>query len=128
MTDWVIWYHDGNSFSSDDGPPQQAWRDGVQVVAVADRIYGRLLWHGFDAYCWQDGTWVPHSQTGIEQYHRFWDNGVVLNGFAISDEAFRAIFMRAIEDQRLSAKTDISPDEHPLPNRYKLYFTFAETE
>ena len=121
---WIVYYADGSSFTNEDGPPENAPRDGVQAVAIANDKIGKALWHGgtsenFAFYCWHgaldDGEWVPHDQHGLIEYLR--QPGaikIVLRGYAIPIAAFRTIYDAAVADQRLPFKTDADPRE-PSP-------------
>ncbi len=105
MAAWVIWYDDASSFSSDDGAPYEAPRDGVQVISVADIGTGRLMWHSSDFYCWQDNEWVPRSLLGLMDYLR--EPGaekIVLQGRGIAYRRFIDIYNKAVEDSRLPWK------------------------
>jgi hypothetical protein len=103
--EWVIWYDNGTSFSSEDGPPDAAPRVGVQVVAVRDIRVGRLLWAGDDYYCWQEGQWVPHTQDGLVHYLDTVYPALRLRGYAVSDERFQRVYGQALADPRLPPKS-----------------------
>jgi hypothetical protein len=114
---WIIWYDDGSSFSSDDGEPAAAPRDGVQVVTCADIGSGRLIWHGSDFYCWQDDEWVPRSLLGLMDYLR--EPGaakIVLQARAIAYRRFTEVYLMAVADERLPAKTGPDPREPQDPS------------
>jgi hypothetical protein len=118
MTTWVIWYEDGSSYSDDDGPPDKAPRDGVQVVTVSDVGTGRLMWHSSDYYCWhKEGEWVPHSKPGMERYLSKSDEpGIVLNGYAIPYRRWIEVYNKALADPRLPwGKVATDPREKPAP-------------
>jgi hypothetical protein len=113
LPDWIIYYDDGRSFTSDDGPPEQAPKDGVQVVALKDIAVGKILWHGYDYYCWhKEGCWIPHTETGMKFYLSKADEpGIVINGYWIPPQRWTAIYNAAVEDSRLPFKTGIDPRE-----------------
>ena len=121
MTDWILFYEDGSSFSNDDGSPEDAPREGVIVVVIRDITCGRQhLWNQ-DTYCWQDGTWVPHDSVGCERYLNITKWPIRLRGYWITDDKWEKIRMAAINDTRIPAKTAISPresDGYAGPNRY----------
>jgi len=97
---WIIWYDDGSSFTSEDGQPYEAPRDGVQVVAVEHPNAGRLLWHSADYYCWQDSEWVPRSLIGLMDYLR--KSGaekIVLQGRATAYKKFTDVYMIALNNR-----------------------------
>lgn len=127
---WKIFYHDGSSFSSDDGPPEKAPRDGVLAVIIRDKVHGRLIWSRADGYCWQNGTWVPHMHDGIEQYERMgFGPSVTLHGFGVSDEEFWRVYHVALAwaDKNIPARTDLPSIDTPLPSRYRNW-AFADLD
>jgi hypothetical protein len=112
---WIVHYDDGTSFTSTDGDPWEAPRDGVQVVQVAHEYTGRLIWHSFDYYCWQEGEWVPRGLIGLHDYLRQpGADKIVLQGRAVAYRRFRAVYDQAVADERLpfkSARDQREPDE-----------------
>jgi hypothetical protein len=106
MIDWIVYYDDGSSFTSDDGRPGNAPRDGVQCIASRDNDRtGKLIWHSSDFYCWQDDEWVPRSEAGLYDYLR--EPGtekIVLQGRAIAYRRFAKIYTAAVNDERLPFK------------------------
>lgn len=62
---WRLWYGDGSTYSSEDGPPEIAPGWNLQVVGQPDRTAGTgnvgyLLLHGYDWYGWRLDTeeWI----------------------------------------------------------------------
>jgi hypothetical protein len=122
LTDWVIYYDDGTSFSSDDGDPSRAPKEGVQVVACADVGTGKLLWHSAEAYCWHiEGEWVPHSETGLRRYLALSaegkEAGLYIRGYAIPYRRFVEIYNKAVADSRLPFKTGRDHREPETPTQ-----------
>ncbi len=115
MVDWIIYYDDASTFTSDDGPPEKAPKEGAIVVAVRDIGVGKLLWHSHEAYCWHlpEGEWVPHSATGLQRYLAMTDGGkepgIVVMGYAVPYRRWVAIYNQAVDDPRLGFKT--APDQ-----------------
>src|SRR5215204_4917517 len=115
LIDWIIYYEDGGSFTSADGKPHEAPREGVQAVSCRHEHTGKLIWHSTDYYCWQ-GEWVPHNSIGLHRYLRLpGAEKVVLQGYGVPFRAFREVYDRAVDDQRLPFKTCRHPDEPPEP-------------
>ena len=113
---WIIHFDDETTFSSADGAPHEAPRDGVQIVQTADPAIGRMIWHSSDFYCWQDGEWVPRSLLGLMDYLR--EPGAektVLQGRGVAYRRFRAIYDLALADPRLQFKTGRDPREPGEP-------------
>lgn len=116
MIDWVIYYEDGSSFTSENGEPGLAPRDGVQVVAVRDDRTDKLIWHSFDFYCWQ-GEWVPRNEAGLYDYLRQpGKEKIVLQARGIGYRKFVSLYEKALEDNRLPFKyaRDAREPEAPL--------------
>lgn len=101
MTKWIIYYADGSSFSSDDGEPVSAPREGVQVVVCEGKKVGKLPWHSEEFYCWQEGTWVPHNERGLWKYLATEKYPLVLQTFAIHPSRFQEIHNQAVTDERI---------------------------
>lgn len=111
--DWIIYYDTADTFSSEDGSPDNAPKDGVQVVAVRDVGVGKILWHSYDHYCWhKEGCWLPHTEIGMRFYLSKDDEPkVVLNGYWIPHKRWADIYNFAVDDKRLPFKTASDPRE-----------------
>lgn len=115
MADWVIFYHDGSSYSSEDGPAEGAPRDGVQCIAVADISCGNYVLAEQNYYCWHHDEdppqWVPHDNDGLRQYRKFnsEDRQVVLHGYWIARERYARIRVESVKDPRLPQATARPP-------------------
>lgn len=106
--DWVIWYSDGSSYSSLDGPPENAKRTHVICIAIAHISCGNYTIAEQNYYCWHFSTneWVPHDYQGLMQY--LMEPGkekIVLNGFWINREQYAEIRAGANKDPRLPEVT-----------------------
>jgi len=122
MPAWIIFYDDGSSFSSDDGGPGDAPREGVQIIAQADQGCGLRWVHSRDFYCWHNddwaGCWIGHNAPGVRRY-RYWsekgqESGVVLTGYELPPESWYRIAGLAHADPRLPVKTAGHPLDEPL--------------
>lgn len=103
MIEWIIYYADGSSFTSEDGPPEAAPRTGIQVVVNRSPKRGKQPWHSHDYYCWQEIEWVPHSIGGLHDYlaDRSVEKHIVLRGLAIPSQRFMDIWEKAVRDPRM---------------------------
>jgi hypothetical protein len=116
-TEWIIFYEDGSTFSSDDGGPANAPDQGVLIIAFANVNTGRTLLHSADYYAWHRvdetrGEWVPHSQRGLDYYWAKDDEpGIYVSGYAVPNARFQEIIQKALDDPRLEYKTAWSPHE-----------------
>lgn len=76
MTEWLILYADGSRFSSRDGEPWQAPRNGVQFVIVEDPDVGtRAESSPIGHWGWNDGQWVGYEDMG-GYYDYEWFHGL----------------------------------------------------
>ena len=65
---WSIFYTSGATFTSEDGDPVDAPRQGVAVIVQHDDDGNRNTLHRHDCYCWERGMWVEHDRFGCERY------------------------------------------------------------
>jgi hypothetical protein len=65
LVEWVIWYDDGSSYSSLDGPKDHVPRRGVEAVAMLDPDTGRAIDWGRDWYWWDGENWLSGDQFGV---------------------------------------------------------------
>jgi hypothetical protein len=115
MAEWVVWYSDRSSFSSEDGEPWDAPRTGVQCIQVAHSSCGSYTLAEQDFYCWhldpEKDTWVPHDTQGMYQYLQ--DKNIkhhtVLFGYWIPRETYADIRHKAGKDKRLPPITARPP-------------------
>jgi hypothetical protein len=116
VTDWIVFYDNGDTFSSDDGGPEDAPTDGVIVVAVSNIATGRTLWHSADFYCWHDDAdeWVPHNQRGLDRFLAL-GGTICLAGYSVPNEQWQRIYRQALDDDRMPAKTAWAANE---PDNY----------
>lgn len=111
MADWIIFYHDGSSYSDEDGLPELAPKDGVICVAVADISCGAYILAEQNFYCWHRDEnppqWVPHDNDGVRQYRSFVDepDQIVLHGYWIARDRYAKIRTDALKDTRLPPVT-----------------------
>ena len=109
MTDWVVFYGDGETFSSDDGTPDEAPSLDIQVIAQADETVGsKLLIH--KEYYWYEGNrWYGGELFGLYDY--LVRSRRAKFGRYVSDEVYNAAVGRAMTDTRLTAKSAVHPSE-----------------
>lgn len=109
MAEWVVWYSDGSSFSSEDGGPGDAPRRYVQAIAVAAQSCGNYVLSEQDFYCWHDG-WIPHDFNGLMQYLAApGTEKIVLSGYWIKRDKYAEIRTMARRDPRLPKVTARPP-------------------
>ena len=117
IVEWIIYYDDGTTFSSQNGEPHEAPREGAQVLATRNGDVGRALWFGVDYFCWQDGEWVPRNSVGLHHYLR--QPGpvkIVVQGTGIAFERFKKILWRAAsEENQLPEKSGRLHEELEMP-------------
>jgi hypothetical protein len=63
IPDWTIFYHDGSTFSSDDGEPQDTPGLGVLAIVIADDAVGYRVVQGGAGppVYWDDGGYEVYS-------------------------------------------------------------------
>jgi hypothetical protein len=98
MARWIIFYKDGSTFNSEDGPPSAAPRSYVQVVMQENEQGGRDLMDHYDYYGWHNDRWIPHDADAIAQYQAdpAITEKIVLAGYWIADSEFWAIHNKAL--------------------------------
>ena len=109
---WIVFYDDGQSFSSLDGSPWEAPRDYVQCIVVADPGCGSYVLAETNFYCWHydDESWVPHDMVGLVQYLRKpGDRKLVLCGYWVNREHYLSVRRDVQKDPRLAPKTANGP-------------------
>jgi hypothetical protein len=112
---WIVYYGDGSSFTSEDGPPDAAPRTNVQVVVNHSVKRGKLPWHSVDYYCWQGNEWVPHALDGLHDYlAEKRDKHIVMRSYGVPAKAFMEIYQRAVTDPRMPWVTDPAQPGEPL--------------
>lgn len=129
MVEWIIWYADGTTFSSDEGGPEQAPKEGVIVVGVRDQQVGRRLLHSGDYFCWQhdnlgaqNSEWVVHNSDGLKYYlSRPFEVGIYIIGYNLTGLKWQMIYADAMGDKRLPDKTgwDWREAESLAPEAYR---------
>ncbi len=115
MVEWIIFYDDDTTFSSDDGAPGNAPREGVQCIAVADISCGHYVMAEQNWYAWhfEDDCWIAHDDAGMLQYlRRPGIQKIVLAGYCIKRERYAANRQRAMKDPRLP-KITAGPPRQP---------------
>lgn len=105
--DWIIFYGDGSTFSSDDGKPCDAPPLNVQVL-IQENANGKWVFYTKDNYYvwgWRSkNEWVAVDQAGREDYD-FHHTGCknVLFGRWIDDISYEKIYKKADEYWRTMA-------------------------
>ncbi len=69
-TDWKIWYDNGKTFSSEDGPADEAPLDGVQVIVEKRSDRDSIVHQGRDYYFWNGENWVSGDIGSLEKWLR----------------------------------------------------------
>jgi hypothetical protein len=119
VIEWIVFYDDHSSYTSEDGPPESAPKEGVQLIAQCDQGCGLRWIQNRDYYCWhrnhRNGCWLGHNGMGYRRY-LYWtargqESGVVLTGYELPDEIFYALATAAYADPRLPQKTAAHPGE-----------------
>ena len=109
MITWKVFYDDGSAVTSDT-PIEHVPPLGVEVIALIDETMGRKLIFRYDFYYFQ-GMWFGSDIFGMFDYLQRPGMKRVLFGRTISEEAFREIYARAVDDPDLPPKSAWLPRE-----------------
>lgn len=101
---WRIYYDDGSTFSSNDGPPEDAPALGVICIAQPDPEVGRHIVSGFDYY-WFTYEWWGGDLFGLFDYLITPGHKTVKFGRTVSNTDFSEIVNRAKTDSGLPEKS-----------------------
>lgn len=105
---WKVWYDGGSTFSSADGPPENAPKRGVQAIACADAECGRYICRSNDFYIWSvyDGQpgWQGVDYFGLWDYLQEPGAKIVLFGRTIGNAEYRQTLNRVMNDPELPDK------------------------
>ena len=111
--EWKIWYGNGETFSSDDGPPEKAPAFDVQAIAQADKATGRIVLTRFDFYVRKEDGWYGVDLFGMLDH--FLDSGLLKAGRTIPTSEYNSIVQQATNDPELPAKTATANLERHTP-------------
>ena len=67
---WKIWYDDGSTYASEDGPVADAPSDGVIVIVEKKRDRTVSIHADTDYYFWNGENWVSGHIEGLEKWLR----------------------------------------------------------
>jgi hypothetical protein len=125
MLTWRIYYSDGSTYSSEDGPVELAPTVGVQVVLQYSRAaqVERLYYKHFYVWSAQYDCWLPigdqrapgDGHFGLVHYLMTPGWKKVLNGESLPYEAFERVLDRAVRDPDFQNKSAILPTEEGAP-------------
>jgi hypothetical protein len=103
---WAVYYGDGSIIYSSDCDVFDLPGHNVQAVVHADSNVGSLIERGTDNYVWVGDDWRGVDNDGLMDYFG-WYKGPqkVLKGRTLSNDEYRAIFARALNDPRLPQKS-----------------------
>lgn len=112
---WIVYYEDETTFASSEGSPSEAPRRGVLVVANSDKEVGKVLHHRADFYVWRN-EWLPADRFGLMDY--LLEPGsekIVLWGRMTTRDIMQKIYIKALQDDRMSVKTGLQDGEWSEP-------------
>lgn len=109
MANWRIYYHDGSTFSNEDGEPSQAPADGIEVIVQVDARAGRSVIEGKDFYIFDGAKWVGMDGDGMKAWFR--TRGELKQGLTVSRQRFDEILHAALNDPDFPRKSARYPDE-----------------
>jgi hypothetical protein len=111
MNRWKLYYADGSTYASEDGPAEQSPGWGVVVIACYESGQRRLI-HGHggrdfrDYYCFNPTLerWFEHDHFGLAHYLAQPGWKIVRFGCYVPDEAYRALMLTAMDDLLLEVQ------------------------
>ena len=118
--EWAILYADGSVFTNLDGPPENAPRQGVQIVYNLDPNVGLReeqtrvgFWGWRDAYGWvafqtESGFWDYAFESGIRQ--------ITLFGRTLPESEWWALRATAVETAMNAIRSGILPRHKGIPD------------
>lgn len=119
MTDWVIYYDDGSSFSSCDGEPHEAPTEGFVCALGYDQDGERYIQNGWDFYHYdkETQTWWGCDRYGLHDRLRRNLIYAYKEGRTVSKLRFAEIMKTANDNPDFPLKRPIEPRSGPTGNR-----------
>lgn len=114
MLQWKIYYGDGTTYSSADGPWESAPTRNVQFVLCPDPIVGRRIHSCCDYYLYRDGQPFGVDIFGLFDY--LLEIGLVKFGRSLTRRDFDAIQQQVFNDPDFPVKSAWHPDEPCCPD------------
>jgi hypothetical protein len=99
MATWRIFYHDGTTFSSDNGDPVDAPSVGVVCIIQGNIMLGREILNRWDCYFWDGSRWRKSTFGGA--FDALLSRQTVesfIEGSIIDNQDFRFIWETAFDD------------------------------
>ena len=112
---WRVYYANGNTYSNQDGAPENAPARDVQVIVMKDGDHGWRTQTEHDYYVWDERSnwlrWWGVDQFGLYDYLIEPGFKKVLFGRTISSQEYNEIIKRANEDKDFPRKTSYANKE-----------------
>ncbi len=110
---WRVFYINGESFSNEDGNPEDAPGSSVLAVVQEDEQVGSLVHQGSDFYVFDEhyGGWYGLDDWGAAQYFQRPGLKVVKLGEAMSTERYKQLLEEIRRDPNLPDKSARYPWE-----------------
>lgn len=117
MTDWRIYYDNGDTFDNADGTPEDAPPFGVLCIVFACKVNGRMVMHGWDWYFYneQEKNWWGADIHGLLD-QLMWNKPVraVKQGRNTTETNWHDTMNRAMNDPDFPIKSSYSKRERPF--------------
>lgn len=110
---WKVYYGDGTTFSSKDGPPDQAPAANVQVIVQSSAEHGWQALSNSHYYIWRDERWWMVDMQGFGLFDYLLQPGWkrVLFGRTLPNEDFTRIWQQVASDPEMVEKTGFDKRE-----------------
>jgi hypothetical protein len=91
---WRVWYNNGTTFSNEDGLPEEAPLDGIQIIVEWLDNGQRHYHYGRDFYIWTGDRWNHGYQREFDTWVRNLLKQIKY-GYCTSDENYEKIIKEA---------------------------------
>jgi hypothetical protein len=111
VLEWVIYYDDESTYTNEDGPPELAPSEGVQVIVKPHPDVGWTMDYSADYYLWLDDHWQGVTEDRFWSYlfRPGWKK--ILFGERLDDNKWQEVYQRAKRDCHFGRKRGYLPME-----------------
>ena len=111
---WRIWYDNGTTYGSNNGPPEGAPGRGVICIVQESERTGRVKLSGADYYVWKEGQWMRADIFGLWDYLSDRGHKTVKFGRMVNRGRYNRIMREAEADDTFPPRSAWEPWEHRI--------------
>lgn len=113
---WRVYYDDGSTYDNEDGPPEEAQKQGVICTVARDERVGRTITTQYDFYWWnyEEEEWWGSDKFGLWDYLTRPGEKIVLFGRSVPRDKYRSIHQDAVNDEDFPQKSGWEKGEHRI--------------